>query len=1024
MKKIIQILFLSFCLLSSALAQAQTINISGKVTDATGEPLPGVSLVVEGTTIGTISDLDGVFTLDIPSEAKFLEASFLGFTTQRVEIGNKTYFEIALQETNVGLEELVVIGYGSQKKESVLGAINQIKSEELQESGSANLTNALSGISPGLTVIQTSGQPGAEEGDIYIRGNSDPLILVDGVEVLGGFSNIDPSDVESISTLKDGAATAVYGIRGANGVIIITTKRGKVGKPRVSLKSEYTLKDYVEGVDPMDAYTAQTAWNAGALNDQSYISYSSEEALQHWKDGDLPYMYPNTNWVDLMTKNFATSLNQNLSVRGGNKFVSYFASAGYLQEGDIFKSEQLYDYDPEYKFKRYSFRANLDFTLTKTTKLKTSFSNRLDETNSPKTTTSILALYITPPGQTVPYYPEEVMEQYPDENYPGVTELRYGFGSNLYKNMNASGINETKTTVFSSDFELEQKLDFITPGLKFTAKYNYISKYTFKSSVNFDTTIEPQQETYTLLPDGTWSATEGVGYEKPLEYIQGSESVNSTEEITYYRGQFNYVRSFGKHNVTGLALFSRNKKVSGTAFPYYNEDWVGRATYNYDAKYFAEVSGSYNGDETFAEGYRFKFFPSFALGVNLAKQELVKNIIPSLNNFKIRYSYGQTGSKSGLGSNRWQYLSYYDYDSSSGSGNTRYWFGYNLNEPLTVIAETQIGNTTLTWATVTKQNIGVDFGLYDNRISGSVEFFKDNRDGLIERLSAEVPAFYGSSADLPFANTGSSESHGYEVSLTYKNTTEGGFNYSANAFYAFYENRILSSALDGAGTPSYATVAGKPAGASTLLQDDGYFQSIDEVVNYPDIAGGAGLGDYRYIDYNANGTILADDTEDNIRYDLPKSPKNSLGLRLGCSYKGWSLSALISGTIGHEGLVNENLAYALSSGVASGTYEQLDYWTSTNTDAAYPAIHTSTTNPNLLDNTAMIVDLDYIKLRSMSLAYNFDMDNIKRISSLQLYVNGNNLLTFSHLDYGDPEGYSPGSYPVLRRINLGLKMTL
>jgi hypothetical protein len=325
---------------------------------------------------------------------------------------------------------------------------------------------------------------------------------------------------------------------------------------------------------------------------------------------------------------------------------------------------------------------------------------------------------------------------------------------------------------------------------------------------------------------------------------------------------------------------------------------------------------------------------------------------------------------------------------------------------------------------VTKQNIGVDFGLYDNRISGSVEFFQDHRDGLIEQLSATVPIFYGSTADLPYANTGESESHGYEVSLTYKNNTNGGFNYSANAFYAFYEDRILSSALDGAGTPSYATVAGKPDGASTLLQADGYFQSIDEVVNYPDIAGGAGLGDYRYIDYNANGTVLADDSEDNIRYDLPETPKHSLGLRLGCGYKGWSLTALISATIGHEGLADESLIYALSSATASGTYEQLDYWTSTNTDAEYPALHTTASNPNLLDNTAMIVDLDYIKLRSANLAYNFDMSKIKRISQLQLYMSGNNLFTWSYLDYGDPEGNSPGSYPILRRINFGFKMTL
>lgn len=981
MKKIIQILFLSFCLWGTMLAQEQTMNVSGKVTDSKGEPLPGVTVLVEGTLQGTITSFDGTFNFEVPAGSKNLSVSFIGFNTQIIPIGSNVHFNVVLTEELVGLDEVVVIGYGSQKKESVLGAINQVKSETILEAGASNLSNALNGLSPGLAIVQSSGQPGADDGELFIRGNADPLILVDGVEVLGGFSNIDPSDVESISTLKDGAATSVYGIRGANGVVIITTKRGKMGKPKVSFKSEITLKDYVEGEDAMDAYTAKTAWNAGSLNEQVYSSYYGDEALQHWKDGDLPYMYPDIDWVDFMTKDFATSYNQNVSVRGGNNFVTYFASAGYLKEGDIFKTEQLYDYDPEYSFKRYSFRGNLDFQLSNTTKFKTSISSRLEDLSKPKETVTTKLLYIADPGATVPYFPEEVMEEYPDANFPGLVEERFGAGVNLYENLNASGNTQTKTTIFSADFELEQKLDFITPGLKFTVKYNYIGKYGSKSEVKLDQATWARINEYTLYPDGTWEAQDGIDQEAPYApFIQGGESINSNQDITYYRGQFNYMRSFGNHNVTGLALFSRNKKVTGTSFPYYTEDWVGRATYNYDTKYFAEVSGSYNGDETFAEGYRFKFFPSFGLGVNLARHGFVKELLPTLNNLKIRYSYGQTGSKSGLGTNRWQYLSYYDYNSAKTSGDTRYWFGYDLDEEMTVISESQIGNPTLTWATVTKQNIGVDFGFYKNRLSGSVEFFKDKREGLIEVLSAAVPTFYGSSASLPFANTGAKESHGFEVSLTYKNRTSSGFAYSATGFYAFNENRIISSAKDGAGTPSYATLADKPDGASSLLKENGYFQNIDEVVNYPSIVGGAALGDYRYIDYNANGTVLAGDLQDNVRFDLPDSPKNTLSLRLGCSYKGWSLSALLSGTIGHEGLVDEDLAYALSSGSPSGTYSQLDYWTPSNTNAAYPALHTSTTNPNLLDNTAMIIDLDYIKLRSMNLAYDFDMSNSKKIS--------------------------------------------
>lgn len=1006
--------------------QSQTKKITGTVQAANGDLIPGATVIVAGTTIGTVTNIDGAFTLEVPVESKTLVFSFIGYTSLSIAIGGNTSFGIILEESTVGLDEVVVVGYGTQKKESVLGAINQVKGAELLESGSTNLTNALSGISPGLNIVQTTGQPGADDGRIFIRGNENPLILVDGVEVVGGFSNIDPRDVESVSTLKDGAATSVYGIRGANGVIIITTKRGKMGKPKVSFTTEFSVKDYSEEPDVLDAFTAQSALNVGILNDEAYLSgYSSDVDLAHWRDGDLPYLYPNTNWSDLVTKNFATSSNHTVSVQGGNNFVKYYASGGFLQDGDIFKTVKYHNYDPEYNFKRYSFRGNLDFTLSKTTKLKTSISSRLEDKKS--VGVGFIGLYTTPPAN-VAYYPAEVMEQYPDPLYPGLAEDRFSTIGNVYRGLNDSGMNYSNKTIFSVDFELTQDLKFITKGLKFMGKYNYISSYTSSSAKKFDTALQARGDTYNLLRDGTWFSAEGRDYEDPLEFIQTNEGINNSQEIAYLRAQLNYNRSFGMHNVTGLALFSRNKKITNTQFPYYNEDWVGRVTYNYDTKYFLELSGAYNGDETFARGYRFKFFPSFAVGVNLARENFIKDNIPALNNFKVRYSYGETGNKSGLKIpnsnpaeyNRWQYLSFYDY---TNSGNSRYWFGEDLNDPLTVISETQLGNLLLTWATVTKQNIGVDFGLFESKITGSLEFFKDHRDGLIARPSATVPIYFGSSVQLPYTNMGASESHGYEVSLTYKNRTSGGFNYSVNGFYAFNENRILVSAADGAGTPEYAKLAGKPAGASALLQADGYFQNIDEIVNYPEFSGKPGLGDYRYIDYNANGTVVANALQDQIRFNLPASPMHSYSLRLGCSYKGWYMSALINGTEGHKGLINSNLAYALPNASASGRNEQMDYWTPTNTDAKYPALHTLN-NPNLSSgHTARIVDLDYIKLRSMNLGYNFDMSKSESISALKIYLNGSNLLTFSNLNYGDPEGNSPGSYPILRRINLGLNVS-
>ncbi|MFB9057867.1 SusC/RagA family TonB-linked outer membrane protein [Mariniflexile ostreae] len=1023
----LKIITLFICCFSLVTAWSQTM-ISGIVTDEAKIPLSGVNIIIKGSSTGAVTDFDGNFAIKAKS-GSILNFSYLGFNDVELTVSSQVTLNITMKGNTSELDEIVVIGYGTQKKESILGAINQIKGEEILETGSSNITNALNGLTPGLNIVQNSGQPGDDSGDIFIRGNSNPLILVDGVEIVGGFSNIDPRDIESISTLKDGAATAVYGIRGANGVIIITTKRGKTGKPVVSFSSEFSVKLLPEGPNVLDAYTAQSALNVGVLNDQAYGSgYTSEADLTHWRDGDLPYMYPDVNWAETVTKDYATSFNQTVSLRGGNEFVKYYASAGYLQEGDIAKTEQLYEYDPKFKFSRYSFRANLDFSLTKTTKLKTSISSRLEDTNEPgngnNLSSAFLALYTLAPGSVVPYYPASVMEQYPDPLYPGVAEGRFGAGPNTYAALNRAGSANSINNVFSIDFELEQELDFITKGLSFTGKYNYISNYQSKSGISYDGSLYSQQDTFTLKRDGTWDSSEGVDYERPLYYILGSESINNNQEISYKRAQLNYERSFGNHNVTGLALFSRNKRITNVSFPFFNEDYVGRFTYDYDTRYFFELSGSYNGDETFAEGHRFKFFPSAAVGINLAKENFVKNTFPVLNNFKLRYSYGETGSKAGIGNNRWQYISYFDYAVTAAERRlgSRFFFGEFIDDTLTILNQSQIGNTDLTWATVTKQNIGVDFGLFKSKISGLVEFFKENRDNLITRPSGDVSAMLGLDTQYPYANLDATESHGYEFSLTYKNKTQGGLNYSVTGFYGFNENRVIKSAADGPGTPEYTAVKGKPIGASSLLQADGYFQNIDEIVNYPIISGNPGLGDYRYIDYNANGTVIGSATEDQIRFDLPDAPRHSYSFMLGASYKGWSISALINGIKGHKGLINADLAYALPSGAASGRYVQLDYWTPTNTNAKYPALH-ALTDPNVSANTARVISLDYIKLRSMNVGYNFDMSNNKTISDLKIYINGNNLFTISDIDYGDPEGNTPGAYPLLRRVNLGLNLS-
>ncbi len=1025
---------LLFFIAISCYSMAQTV-VNGVVNDENGEPLPGVTVIEKGTQNGGITDVDGNYRIKADPNATLI-FSFVGYTTEEIPVNARSRIDLSMTLSIISLTEVVVVGYGEQKKESVLSAIDQIKSEDIQKVGSPNLANALSGISPGLNVVIESGQPGIEDGQIFIRGNADPLILVDGVEIVGGFANIDTRDVENISILKDGAATAVYGIRGANGVIIITTKRGQTGRPKITLTSEYTIKTPTTTPEVLGAFDAQSALNVGILNDQAYnAGYSSEADLAHWRDGDLPYLYPDTDWFDLMVKKSVASHNHNVGLRGGNKFVKYFASVGFLEEGDIVKTAKFYNYDPEFDFKRYSFRANLDFKLTKTTTLKTSVHSRFEDRSQPRIQGNnplnlpriFGGLYSAAPGGVVPLYPAEVMEEYPDELYPGLAEPRFGAGSNLFADINNQGVVRRYKTVFTTDFELRQKLDFLVKGLTLIGKYNFITDYRSSESTTWNGVLHPRIDTYILERDGSWFSFEGRNYARPIEHNLNSESLNSNQENTYFRGQLIYKNEFGDHNVTGMALFSRLKRTIATSFPSFNEDWVGRATYNYDYRYFAEVSGSYNGDETFARGERFQFFPSFAVGYNPANEKFVKDNLPFLSNFKIRYSFGQTGQKTGLRVSRnpdqfarWQYLSFYDY--LGGRERTRYYFGEDFDIPLSVIGEDQIGNTTLSWAIVTKQNFGVEFGLLDDKITGNVEFFDDRREDLIRRPSAAVPSYVGSIAQLPFANLDESKSHGWELEVTYRNTLPGGFKYSIGGFYGFNENRVVTSVADGAGTPEYARASGKPRGVTPLLQADGYFQNIDEVVNYPEFAGNPGLGDYRYIDYNANGTVIGNENEDQVRFDLPNSPRNSYTFRFSVSYKGVSVNAAFNGVFGHEGLIRENLAYALPGGEAAGRPEQLNYWTPDNPNAAYPALHAEN-NPNLFaPHTARVIDLDYFKLRSLNVSYDFNMDKVRNISNLTLYANGNNVFAISEIDFGDPEGNSAGSlYPIVRRINFGVR---
>lgn len=1039
---------------------AQVRIISGTIVSEDGEGLPGVNVIIKGTSHGTITDIDGKYQIEA-AEGATLVFSFVGYQTQEFPVGNRSVIDVMLAPDVKALEEVVVIGYGAQKKESVVSAIDQVSGADLERSGTPSITSALSGLSPGMNVIVQSGQPGAELGKIFIRGRSDfsndqALVLVDGIEQTVDISSFDPSEIESISILKDAAATAVYGVKGANGVVIITTKRGRKQKPTIVYSGEATVKRLTSKPDMLNAYDGKLLQTIGQKNDQLWDAITPDYELEYYKNQTLPYIYPDVDWWGEIVKPAAYSQKHNLSLRGGNDFVKYYTAISYLSEGDIFnvQRESWMDFDPSFDYKRTSLRNNIDFKLTKTTELQTSFSGQVSYNNSPVGGNSwglYGALYLAPNSAYPLYYPEEALEQYPDYLTDPYMDNPYkswrrsfdksfvGMG-HPYNNLR-NGQSTDKSNSLSSDVELIQKLDFLVKGLDIRGKFNYSSAFAFNQKFETSPNNANQKDVVYLLKLRNPQDTESYYWERSdlsdsdmqessATRVSG-ENMNNKREMYYYRLQLNYEKTFGDHEVTTMGLFSRRKQTDNFSFPYFNEDWVSRLAYNYKTRYFAEFSGAYNGDEAFAKGYKFRFFPAFAVGWNIAKEKFIENNVPWLNNLKIRYSYGQTGSASGAP--RWGYFGEYGAArGSSGSyGQPAYYAGWQFgrtfeNDITDAIGIISMATAGATWAVTTKQNFGIDFSLLDSKIQGNVEVFNDYREGIFIKPQS-IPSYVGLTVTPPKVGIGEIKKHGYEMSLTYLDDTNWGLSYSVSGAFGFNENRVVFND-DLLLTPEYLKTEGKPIATTSVHQVNGYFNSIDEVVNYTDFVAHKNptLGDVKPVDYNADGVI---DDNDKIKLDLNEVPLNNYSITLTGEYKRLSARIFCSGVFNYNMVEHTDYAYALYNGFAVGRHDQLDFWTPANTDAQFPALHANPDNYTLKvgANSQRVINMSYFRIKNVELSYKIKPAVKSGINSVQVYVNGNNLYTFSQFKYGDPEGKNVGSgsnqYPLLQRYNLGLRVT-
>lgn len=1034
------VLFLLFTGFTTFNLEAQE-KVTGVVKDVGGITLPGVSVLQKGTTRGTSTDFDGNYAIELTSGQKTLVFSYLGFKKVEIPVNGKKVINVTLEEASESLDEIVIVGYGTQKKESVVGAITQVKGEELLEraAGIANVQEALQGNLPGVTAIQGSGIPGQSDMQIFIRGQSSwnganqPLILVDGVE--RSMNDIDMNDIERLSVLKDASATAVFGVKGANGVILITTKRGQTGKAQLSLAFNTTIKMVSKLPKKLNSYDAVLEANSAILRElanepNSWNDFRPLEIADKYLNpaSDLErYQYPNIDWQDETLKDFAQDYRVNLSVRGGGKTAKYFGSLAFQNVSDIFNGKK-YDsgkgYLGEYRYDRFNYRTNVDFDITSTTELSVNLSGYLGIRESPSNLNTVVnGIYEIAPNLYTPVYPDGLYGQYRNDAF-GITNPIVSLTNTGYDTFTSFQVN--------TDFILSQKLDFIAKGLSFRGTFALDNNMESKQSLedrgadgleNVIYRVYDGDNEVILSPNGTNDFDFTLF---PWTVSASSVQDNTRTRRMVYDASLNYNRTFAeKHNVTALALVRRQEYARGNNFPIFREDWVARLTYDYDSRYFLDLNGAYNGSEKFGPGFRFDLFPSAAAGWTVTNEAFMEDV-EWLNKLKFRGSYGLVGDDGGDSfSNRFKYLSQWDTGGSAFLVPSAYQ-GSTGRSPYTFFKEKQVGNPNLQWETAIKYNIGAEIGLFNNQITGEFDFFAENRDNiLIQGNQRAVPDWFGIAP--PDFNIGEVEVRGYEIVLAANHTFGNGINLYGN--YNFTQAKdVVINREDALLTPFYQQAAGYAIGQPRSAIPAGILTNWDDIyMSTPKINGQqfTRTGYYDLIDYDGDGFYNND--FDNVPYGYNSRPLRNWSATIGARYKGFNVSMQFYGTQNSH----RNFGSRTFTNQTDLIFEQdLNYWTVDNPDATITQsawrLTQGATSP--LQNR---FDTSLTRLKNVSISYDIPQkicDNLG-ISKLQIFANGNNLILWT--DLPDDREFNGaitadssfrGDYPTLKRFNFGFNM--
>lgn len=1041
--------FTQFMKSRSEVEQPQKKELSGLVKDVKGLALPGVTVIVKGTTIGTITDNDGIFKFSVPVEAKTVVFSFIGMKSQEFPISGKTTIDVVMSEATVDLDEIVTVGYGSQKKMTMTGAVGKIKGESLLTSPLSNITNSLQGKVVGVTSIQQNGQPGLQNADIFIRGratlgDATALVIVDGVE-RPNFGTMDPNEIESMTVLKDASSTAIFGIRGANGVLVITTKQGRESRPVVSYSGNVSANFYVDFPKVLNAYETAKLQNIGAHNNgksAGWNFYWTDAELDHFKKHDLPFQYADVDWMNLIARKSNLQTQHNINVQGGTKAVKYYISAGYLHAGGILNEfPSTLGIKTTDSYSKYNFRSNLDFDFTKDLRISLKMAETMENLYQPFPNRVLNQMFyniLTLASNRSAVYT-------PDGRFAQGLYTPSAVPNNPIADISQTGYTKGQKNKIESNLDINLKLDWLTQGL------NFHSLLTYDNAMN---SYLQQSATYSayIIDRFTGTATKSANNQDDtvLSTLSANDLWGPRGELSYnLQTGFDYARDYGKHSFTGLARVTRRLSEinSATDAPYCYQGVVSRVTYNYDNRYSLEGSISYNGSENFPKGKRYGLFPSGSVGYIISNENFFKKNVSFMNFLKVRASLGLVGNdKFPGGTSRYLYLD--EYTDASGTTNwdipslthpgSAYYFGQpSAPAKYNVMTHSRIGNPDITWEKGLKADIGIETGFFNDRIKLTADYFHERRSDILTDPRDGLLA-YGE--DYPKLNKGIVDNKGYEIELDIHNKF-GEFTIGLMASISHSENKVID-ADDPPGIPDYQKLAGKRVGQYFGFETAGFFNSQQEVDDSNNQVAGAWPkntmakvcpGDLKFIDYNKDGIINSMDKHPILTSNLPEY---NYSFTPSVSYKNFSLFVMFQGTL-------KSMSDYLQTYNYFGFMK--DSWTPENVAAGkkitWPALRDNYDGPSISPsyvNDFVIKANDYLKIRNLEFAYQVPVVFARKLSmsSIRLYISGQNLATWSKWKdfYGvDPEVYIGAAnganlskreyaYPMARTINFGVNV--